>query len=151
MAAPLLIVLILMCGMARAVAIAAARKLDGSKEGITAAQAAAKTTAERFKAQYRLAIVWDNEAIKFGTTPSRSGTWLSGSAVKDPSALRYVKVGTSTDLDSSHSMPVSPKNSLASSSCASHAGLAHYPTHIGPPVSQRSTSCVCSSFPAAYP
>lgn len=71
MAAPLLIVLILMCGMARAVAIAAARKLDGSKEGITAAQAAAKTRAERFKAQYRLAIVWDNEAIKFGTTPSR--------------------------------------------------------------------------------
>ncbi|WP_281914164.1 hypothetical protein [Massilia varians] len=36
MAAPLLIVLILMSGMARAVAIAAARKLDGSKEGITA-------------------------------------------------------------------------------------------------------------------
>lgn len=115
MAAPLLIVLILMCGMAldsgmlynrhielsgmaRAVAIAAARELDGSKEGITAAQAAAKTTAERFKAQYRLAIVWDNEAIKFGTTPSRSGTWLSGSAVTDASALRYVKVDT-TGLD----------------------------------------------------
>lgn len=115
MAAPLLILLILMCGMAldagmlynrhielsgmaRAVAVAAARQLDGTKDGISAAQAAAKETAERFKAQYRLSIVWNNDAIKFGTTPDRSGSWLSGSSVTAPSAYRYVKVDT-TGLD----------------------------------------------------
>lgn len=115
MAAPLLILIILMCGMAldagmlynrhielsgmaRAVAIAAARQLDGTKEGVTAAQAAAKETAERFKAQYRLSIIWNNEALKFSTSSSRSGTWVSASSVTDPSAFRYAKVDT-TALD----------------------------------------------------
>lgn len=108
MSVPLLVLIIVMCGMAldsamlynryielngmaRAVAEAAAKQLNGTAAGITAAQTVAKETAERFSYQYGRSIGWNDDAIKFGTTPDRSGTWLSAAAAT-PSTAYFVKV-----------------------------------------------------------
>jgi hypothetical protein len=108
---PLLVLVVLMCGMAldagmlynrhielsglaRAAAMAAAQQLNGKSDGITAAKTAAKEAAERFKYKYGLSITWNEDAIKFGTTPERSGSWQSASSVADASTVHYVKVDT---------------------------------------------------------
>ena len=55
--------------VADAVALAAARELDGTDEGVTRALQKARTTAERFHYNYRQPIVWSNSAISFGNSP----------------------------------------------------------------------------------
>jgi len=89
-------------GIAKAVALAAARELDGTSEGIAAAKASAKATAERFKYQYfneGIGIKWDDSALSFGASPSRSGTWIAASSAEAANAaelasLYFAKVDT---------------------------------------------------------
>jgi hypothetical protein len=112
MAAPLLIVIIIFCGLAldsgmlynrkvelsglaKAVALAAAKELNGTSAGIVAAQAKAKQTAELFTYHYGASIAWNNAALTFGTVPARGGTWLHGSEIADASAYYFAKVDTS--------------------------------------------------------
>lgn len=86
--------------MADAVALAAARDLNGTAAGILAAKKTAKDTAERMTYQNGSAFVWDDAALSFGSSPSRSGTWTPASGpVAAPEALFYVKVDTAM-LDS---------------------------------------------------
>ena len=81
-------------GMARAVAFAAASKLDGTTAGIAAAQASARTTAARFTYHYGEAIVWDDAALAFSTSPARDGAWLGGGSIPNPAAHYFAKVDT---------------------------------------------------------
>lgn len=63
-------------GMAKAVALAAANQLNGRPDGLVAAQAKAKETAEYLKYKYfnsGVSFVWKDAALSFGTSPSRSG------------------------------------------------------------------------------
>jgi Flp pilus assembly protein TadG len=117
MFAPLLILIIAFCGLAidmgrlynrivdlnglaKAVALAAARELNGTPAGIAAAKAQARATAERLKYEYfgsGLSITWSDEALSFSSSPSKSGTWTPASSVgpsSDASALFYAKVDT---------------------------------------------------------
>lgn len=91
-------------GMAKSVAVAAALRLDGTPEGIKAAQAIAKSTAESMKYMYfedGVAFTWNDAALTFSTTHSRSGTWLDASSANGQSSgLYYVKVDT-ISLDAS--------------------------------------------------
>jgi Flp pilus assembly protein TadG len=81
-------------GLAKAAALAAAQELNGTTEGIAAAQLKAKEAAERFTYQYGLSVTWDSAAIRFSTGPSRSGEWALGSDVADASNYYFVKVDT---------------------------------------------------------
>jgi hypothetical protein len=85
-------------GMAKAVALAAARELNGTPAGITAAQARAKQTAESLKYQYfetGTAFTWNDAALNFSTAPSRSGTWVDASSAGGMApALYFARVDT---------------------------------------------------------
>ncbi len=116
MAIPLILLMIALCafaldlgqvynrkvdlnGFAKAVALAAARELNGTSTGIVSARARARETAERLKYQYfnnGTSFTWSDAALSFSADSSRSGTWVDGSS---PSGLYYAKVDTSM-LDS---------------------------------------------------
>lgn len=92
-----------MQGIARAAALAAARELDGTPEGITAAKAAARAAVERL--HYRnfpegLPVSWDDNALSFGASSSRSGTWISSLAAggnsADVASLFFARVDTAS-------------------------------------------------------
>jgi len=112
---PLLIVIIGFCGLAldagqlynrkvdlngfaKAVAMAAARELNGTNAGIAAARARAKEIAEGLRYRYFEAgssFAWDDAALTFGTGPERSGEWVSAPTGSAPvSALYFAKVDT---------------------------------------------------------
>ena len=117
MTVPLLILMMGVCGLAldlgqvynrkadlggfsKAVALAAARELNGTAAGIASARAKAKETAERLR--YRnfsngAAFTWNDAALTFSTAPSRTGTWGDGSA---PAGLYFAKVDSAV-LDAS--------------------------------------------------
>lgn len=115
MSVPLLIVMVGLCGlaldlgqlynrkadldgMAKAVALAAARELNGTEAGIAGARARARQIAEGFRYRHfgaGAAFAWDDAALTFGATPARSGTWVaSGSAGARASTLYFAKVDT---------------------------------------------------------
>lgn len=81
-------------GIAKAVALAAARELNGTAGGVTAALTKAKETAERFSYQYHVPVVWSDDAINFNTSPASTGWVDSTTASGTPSGLFYVKVDT---------------------------------------------------------
>lgn len=82
-------------GMAKAVALAAARELNGTSAGVTAALAKAKQTGELFHYQYKIAFTWSDAAIKFSPSPSQSAAWVdAATASGDPSKYYYVQVNT---------------------------------------------------------
>lgn len=85
-------------GMAKAVALAAANQLNGTSAGITAAQAAAKSTAESLKYKYfeeGVEFAWNDAALTFSTGPARSGNWVdAASANGKASTLYFAKVDT---------------------------------------------------------
>lgn len=86
--------------MAKAAALAAARELNGTAAGITAALQRAKETAERFKYQYSRSIVWTDAAISFSASPLPGANWVAAETARTtPTKLFYVKVNTSA-LDS---------------------------------------------------
>jgi hypothetical protein len=81
--------------MADAVALAAARDLNGTAAGIAAARKSAKDAAERLTYQNGSAFVWDDAALSFGSAPARSGPWISAAGpVAAPESLFYAKVDT---------------------------------------------------------
>lgn len=85
--------------LADAVAIAAAKKLDGTTAGINAALAAAKGVVEDQangpKYAYVKSMAWENAAIKFGASRDGSTGWKSdGEATASPAGLVFVKVDT---------------------------------------------------------
>lgn len=89
-------------GLTKTVALAAAAELDGTPAGIAAAQAIAKSTAEKLRYKHfgaGTAYTWKEEALTFSSGPARSGTWLDGgSATNQASKMFYAKVDTA-DLD----------------------------------------------------
>ncbi|WP_307729099.1 pilus assembly protein TadG-related protein [Massilia sp. IC2-476] len=114
---PLLIVIIGFCGLAldmgrlynrkvdlsglsKAVALAAARELNGTPEGIQQAKLKARETAERLRYSYYgsgIPVTWSEAALSFGTSPSRSGTWTPASdfgagSTADASRIYFAKV-----------------------------------------------------------
>jgi len=85
---------------ADAVALAAAKKLDGTSAGITAAlDAAQAVVADQEngpKYAYVQRMVWENAAIKFGASRDGSGGWKTdGEATNSPAGLMFVRVDTS--------------------------------------------------------
>ena len=118
MAAPVLIMILGFCGLAiemgqlynrkvdmqgvaRAAALAAARELDGTPEGIAAAKAAAQTAVSKLR--YRsytsgVPVTWRDEALSFSTSPARNGTWVSsveaGGSSGQAAGLFFARVDT---------------------------------------------------------
>lgn len=86
--------------LADAVAIAAAKRLDGTSTGITAALAAAQGVVDDQtngpKYAYVNSMTWENAAIAFGASRDGSGGWKTdGEATNSPAGLMFVKVDTS--------------------------------------------------------
>ena len=119
MSVPLLIVIIGFCGLAldigriynrrvdlhgiaKAAALAAARELNGTSEGVAAARAAAKEVAEGLRYQRfgdGVAPAWTDDALSFSSTPSRYGTWIAspGAGASDAAAAQLYFARVDTD------------------------------------------------------
>lgn len=80
--------------VANAVALGAAKRLNGTAGGIDAAVVAAVSAATALKYQYNSTTFrWSASAIKFSTSPARDGTWVDvGTAEAAPERIFYVKV-----------------------------------------------------------
>lgn len=82
-------------GVAQAAALAAARQLNGTSGGISAAVAAARDAANRLRVKYGQRIQWDDSAVMFSNSPARTGDWSSaGSAQGQAATMYYAKVDT---------------------------------------------------------
>ncbi|WP_020653025.1 pilus assembly protein TadG-related protein [Massilia niastensis] len=82
-------------GLAKTVALAAARELNGRAAGIDAALNKGREAALRFKVGYRMPVTWNDNAISFSTTPAPGAEWVSAAAARaTPAARFYVKVDT---------------------------------------------------------
>lgn len=81
---------------ARAIALSAAGKLDGSAAGVSAALAAAENTAAALKYQNNgRYFSWSADAIQFSTSPQGAGGWSSAAwAAGSAANVFYVKVDT---------------------------------------------------------
>jgi Flp pilus assembly protein TadG len=86
-------------GVAKAVALAAARELNGTAAGVDAALARAETIARGFKYQYGISMPWSSAAITFGTSPSGSDWVDAGTARAAPDGRYYVNVNAGSLLD----------------------------------------------------
>ena len=83
--------------LADATAMAAARALDGSEAGITAARTAARTIAERHRYSFGKEVVWDDDALRFSDSPDKpEGDWLPAAAVNAARAASYFYVRVDT-------------------------------------------------------
>jgi hypothetical protein len=85
--------------LADTAALAAAKRLDGTQQGIIAALAAARTVVEDAangpKYEYLKRIQWNNAAMTFSTSPDGSTGWKpEGLASNSPAGLVFVKVDT---------------------------------------------------------
>lgn len=85
-----------MRNIAHAIALAAAKKLNGTAAGISDAAAAAASTATIVKFKNRTtAVAWSSKALRFSTSPDRDGSWVdSAGAQADAQRMYYVKVDT---------------------------------------------------------
>lgn len=89
-------------GIAKAAALAAARELNGTPEGIAAARTAARETVEALRYRHYGAgttVSWSDSALSFSDTPDRNGKWTaSASAGASPSTtisgLYFAQVDT---------------------------------------------------------
>ncbi|MBA5689806.1 TadE/TadG family type IV pilus assembly protein [Rugamonas apoptosis] len=84
--------------LAESVALAAARSLNGTQAGVSAALAQAATEAASMRYRYNNAAVdWSETAIKFAASATApDGAWLdAASAQAAPDGLLFVKVDTS--------------------------------------------------------
>lgn len=89
---------------ADAAAIAAAKHLDGTKEGIEAALAAARgivqSGANSPQYDYSEKMLWNDSAISFGASREGSGGWKAASeALNSPAGLLFVRVDTGALAD----------------------------------------------------
>ncbi|TQK11322.1 pilus assembly protein TadG-related protein [Herbaspirillum sp. SJZ107] len=85
--------------LADAVALAAAKKLDGTSAGVNAALTAAQQVVEDQvngpKYAYLHNMTWENAAITFGASHEAGSGWKSsGDAAASPAGLVFVKVDT---------------------------------------------------------
>ncbi len=79
-------------GVSRAVALAAARELNGTQAGVDAALTQAYTTAIRFKYRYGTPVPWSSDAITFSTEPS-GADWVDASTARlSPAGKYFVQV-----------------------------------------------------------
>lgn len=97
-----------MQSVAETTAVAAAKKLNGTADGITAALAAAKDVLETGESDFRPrygyvnTMTWSDSAITFSKSADGSTGWLdSVAASANPRGLAFVKVDTSA-LDSAY-------------------------------------------------
>lgn len=82
-------------GMAKAAAIAAARELNGTPAGITAAKSAARETVERLRYQYfgsGAPFSWSDEALSFSASSARNGTWTASSSASGATAAQVASL-----------------------------------------------------------
>ena len=83
-------------GIAAAIAIAAARELDGTTSGVDSALTKAAETAGRLKYRYNRPIAWSSSAITFSSTPAAGAEWVAADTARTAADRRYyVKVETS--------------------------------------------------------
>lgn len=83
-------------GLARTAALAAARELDGSADGITAAVASAGVAAGRLKYAYGVTVPWSADAIRFSDSPGTGAVWVSADEARaNPRNRFYVRIDTS--------------------------------------------------------
>jgi hypothetical protein len=84
-----------MQNLADAAALAAAAELDGTPAGVTRAINNANSVAGNFRYSYTQAITWSSAALRFGTSPARSGTWIdAGAAQSAPDGQLFARVDT---------------------------------------------------------
>ncbi|WP_306392205.1 TadE/TadG family type IV pilus assembly protein [Telluria beijingensis] len=82
-------------GVAQGIALAAARELNGTAAGVSAALAKAAQEAQRKKVGYGRALAWSDAAIAFGSSPDGDAEWVGADAARAAPANRYyVKVDT---------------------------------------------------------
>lgn len=83
--------------LADGVALAAARQLNGTAQGVTNAISRANAAAGKIKYDYNHSdIIWSESAIQFSASPGSNGPWLSADAAfGTPQNLFYVRVKTS--------------------------------------------------------
>lgn len=82
-------------GVSQTAAIAAARKLDGTGSGVSAARDAARDVVRNLKVRYGIRAGWDDAALAFSASPSSSADWVGIDTAKAaPSAMFFVKVDT---------------------------------------------------------
>ncbi len=118
-----------MHALASSVAIAAAKPLDGTREGIEHALAAARDVVGRAHGphyEYGKSISWQDTAMSFSASPDGATGWKSDADAKSsPAGLLYVKVTTS-ELDEAYGLvdlffaPILSA-SLSSAQIADHA------------------------------
>ncbi|MDB5936814.1 MAG: hypothetical protein JWQ01_4158 [Massilia sp.] len=77
-----------LAGVSKAVALAAARELNGTQAGVDAALLKAGDIARGFKYQYGVSMPWSDAAIAFGTAPSGTD-WVDGGTARAAPAGRY--------------------------------------------------------------
>lgn len=89
--------------MADAVALAAARALDGTPQGLDKAVSDAAAAAGKFSYSYGNEVFdWSSDALKFGTSGDVDGTWMDASSAKSSSkTIVFAKVDFS-GLDPKH-------------------------------------------------
>lgn len=85
-------------GVAKAVALAAARELNGTQAGVNAAITRAESTARGFKYNYGLSVPWSESAITFGTSPDGTDWVDTTSARAAPAGRYYVTVNAGSLL-----------------------------------------------------
>ncbi|MES2742341.1 MAG: pilus assembly protein TadG-related protein [Pseudomonadota bacterium] len=80
--------------MADAVALAAARQLNGKAAGVAAALSQARQTAELSRSRFSGTFSWSNAALRFSATPdAAAAAWIdAGVAAGAPAALLYARV-----------------------------------------------------------
>lgn len=82
-------------GVAQGIALSAARELNGTRGGVTAALTKAAEATRRFSVDYGNAIAWDDNAIKFSNSPGADAVWVDAATAQGAPANRYyVKVDT---------------------------------------------------------
>lgn len=82
-------------GLSRGVALAAARELNGTTAGVSAALTRAAEAAGNLKYQYGLSIAWDDAAIEFSNSPDSNAVWVSADTARaTPEGRFYARVDT---------------------------------------------------------
>jgi hypothetical protein len=81
-------------GIATTVALAAAGELNGTSGGVGTARARAREAAERLIFAYQIPVSWNDDALAFGATPDRSGSWTPATDSSHAETLFYAKVDT---------------------------------------------------------
>lgn len=84
-------------GIAKAAALAAARELDGTPQGLVAARNAANAAVANLRYHNYgggIPFTWHDDALTFGTTSSRTGTWVPTAGAVQAAELFFARVDT---------------------------------------------------------